>query len=244
MANDVIQGLWVGSRLSAMERMSIASFLHHGHQYHLYSYGPIEGLPPGVTLRDAREILPESMIFRYRDHASYAGFSNYFRYKLLLDRGGWWVDTDTICLRPFDFEDPYVFASQHGRDGGAIPAASPIRAPAGSDALSYAWEACLSRDPKDLAWGETGPHLVAEILRRFSLDAFRHPRAVFCPIGPAEWTRVVDPDARWQFGESSRAAHLWNELWRREAWDKDRDYPPGCLFETWKRTFLSSVQLH
>src|SRR5438105_1989553 len=93
MTGEVIQGLWVGERLSVMERLSIASFLHHGHAYHLYTYGPVAGLPAGAVRQDARAILPESMIFQYRDHASYAGFSNYFRYKLLLERGGWWVDT-------------------------------------------------------------------------------------------------------------------------------------------------------
>ena len=34
-ANKVVQGLWIGDRLSVMERLSIASFLRNGHQYHL-----------------------------------------------------------------------------------------------------------------------------------------------------------------------------------------------------------------
>src|SRR3954454_16532370 len=112
MADERIQGLWVGPRLSVVERLSIASFLHHGHNYHLFTYGPVEGLPAGAVLEDARSILPESMIFQYREHASYAGFLDLFRYKVLLERGGWWVDTDPVCLRPFDFDEPYVFGSQ------------------------------------------------------------------------------------------------------------------------------------
>src|SRR4051812_6131780 len=92
----IIQSLWIGARLSTMERLSIASFLHHGHDYHLFTYGPVEGIPPGTVVQDACEILTESRIFQYRDHASYAGFANFFRYKLLLERGGWWVDTDAV----------------------------------------------------------------------------------------------------------------------------------------------------
>jgi hypothetical protein len=240
MSSNRSQGLWVGRRLSFMERLSIASFLHHGHEYHLYTYGPVEGVPEGAVVLDGGSILPESMIFQYREHASYAGFSNYFRYKLLLERGGWWVDTDTICLKPFDFDEPYVFASQPTKDGREIPTASPIKAPAGSPAFAYAWDYCLSREPQDLVWGETGPRLVAKAIERFSLERFRHSREVFCPLDPGEWKRVVDPAALWRFEESSRAVHLWNELWRKEGWDKDRDYPRGCLYEFWKEQFLAA----
>jgi hypothetical protein len=239
MARQRIQSLWVGPRLSVMEQVSIASFLHHGHEYHLFTYGPVEGLPAGAVLEDARSILPDSMIFQYRDHASYAGFSNYFRYKLLLERGGWWVDTDTVCLQPFDFDEPYVIASQPTKDGREIPTASPIKAPAGSPAFAHAWEYCLSRRPEDLVWGETGPRLVADVIGRYCLEQFRQPREVFCPLHPADWKRIVDPGAELRFGPPARAVHLWNELWRREQWDKDQDYPPGCLYESWKRQFLS-----
>ena len=105
---DVIQSLWIGPRLSMMERLSIASFLQNGHSYILYAYGPVEGLPEDAELKDANEILPSCVIFTYAEYATCSGFSNFFRYKLLLERGGWWVDTDMICLRPFEFDDLHV----------------------------------------------------------------------------------------------------------------------------------------
>src|SRR5579883_2826667 len=71
-----------------MERLCIASFLKHGHEVHLYVYQDTEGIPPGTVVRDGREILPESRIFMYREYATYAGFANFFRYKLLLEKGG------------------------------------------------------------------------------------------------------------------------------------------------------------
>ncbi len=43
-------------------------------------------------------------------------FANFFRYKLLLEKGGWFVDSDTICMRPFDFDNEYVlFERGHQR---------------------------------------------------------------------------------------------------------------------------------
>jgi hypothetical protein len=99
-----MQGLWIGTELSALERLSIASFLEHGHEYHLYVYGDVRNVPEGTTIKDGGEILPASLIFQYREHKSFSAFANFFRYKLLLENGGWWVDADTICLRPFDVD--------------------------------------------------------------------------------------------------------------------------------------------
>ena len=39
MTSDVIQSLWIGDRLSVMERLCIQSFLDQGHQFHLYGEG-------------------------------------------------------------------------------------------------------------------------------------------------------------------------------------------------------------
>jgi len=39
MPNNVpIYGLWIGSKLSTMQRLSICSFMAHGHDYHLFTY--------------------------------------------------------------------------------------------------------------------------------------------------------------------------------------------------------------
>src|SRR5881227_24224 len=114
---NTIQSLWVGSRLSVLERLSIASFLKNGHSYILYTYEPVEGVPAGAELKDANEILPSSSIFRYREYDTCSGFSNFFRYKLLLERGGWWADTDMICLKPFNLSAEFVFSSERGGGG-------------------------------------------------------------------------------------------------------------------------------
>src|SRR5437016_4032991 len=102
-SNRIIQGLWIGSELSVMERMSIISFLRNGHEYHLYTYNDLPNVPDRVVVKDANRILPASAIFKYKERPSYAGFANYFRYRLLLEHGGWWADLDVVCLRPFDF---------------------------------------------------------------------------------------------------------------------------------------------
>src|SRR5262245_10649377 len=154
----IVQTLWIGPRLSTMERLSIASFLRHG-EVHLYVYENPEGIPEGTTILDARKILPADSIFTYASNGSYAGFSNFFRYKLLLERGGWWVDTDRVALRRFDFETPYVFSSEE-ENGAEVPNAGAIMAPPGSAVMEYAWDYCRRQDPQTLRWGQTGPALL------------------------------------------------------------------------------------
>jgi hypothetical protein len=65
-----------------MEQLSISSFTLNGHDYHLYVYDDLKYLPAGTVVMDASEILPPSSIFQYKSRPSYAGFANFFRYKI------------------------------------------------------------------------------------------------------------------------------------------------------------------
>lgn len=237
MSDHPIQGLWIGPELSAMERLSLASFLAQGHAVHLYTYGAVAGVLPGVVVRDAAEILPAAAIFRYREHDSYAGFANFFRYKLLLERGGWWVDLDVVCLAPFDLPGDHVFASEAGPDG-PVATSAVIRAPAGSAVMARAWEVCQGKDPARLGWGETGPRLLAELLRQLAPEPPIQAPEVFCPIPYDRWDDALAPGFPGDFPETTRAVHLWNEMWRRDGKRKDAPYPPGCLYERLKARYL------
>ena len=116
--NTIVNSLWIGERLSELELLTINSFVRHGHEFHLWTYGNMSNIPDYVQTKDANEIIPEEDVFKYPDDSklkwgkgSYAGFSDIFRYKLLYEKGGWWVDMDLTCLKPFDFEEAYFFRS-------------------------------------------------------------------------------------------------------------------------------------
>lgn len=239
-SNQIIQSLWIGPTLSVMEQLCMSSFLTHGHTFHLYTYAQIDNVPDGVVIQDANDILPCSMIFRYRDHNSYAGFANFFRYKLLLERGGWWVDTDAICLKPFDFVEDHVFASERLPNMQHIPTSPFIKAPPGSDAMSYAWEVCQGKNPREIVWDETGAHLLKTAIEKCSLQACIKPYEVFCPLDTWDWKNLLTADLPWCFPDQTRAIHLWNELWRRAAKDKNALYPETCLYERLKQRYLAS----
>lgn len=235
--DEVIQGLWIGPALSLMEQLSIASFMQNGHPYHLYVYDEMKNVPAGTVLKDAAEILPRSRIFQYKQQQTYAGFANFFRYKLILERGGWWADADTVCLKPFDFTEDYVFSSEFSL-GQELINSGVFKAPAGSGVMDYAWGVCRTKDPEKLVWGETGPKLMAEAVGRYSLEEYQKPYQVFCPVGYQEWRTVLEPCVEFAFGESTYAVHLWNEKWRAAGQDKDAQYHPDCLYERLKRKYL------
>ena len=220
-----------------MEQLSICSFLKNGHEYHLYAYDPLANVPPGTVVRDANEILPRAKIFQYRHQQSYAGFSNFFRYKLLLERGGWWADTDLVCLKPFDFPDQHVFGSEIC-DGREVLTSGIIKAPAGSEAMAHAWGVCQTKIPEQLIWGETGPRLIAEIVDKYSLQPCVKPYQVFCPLGYQEWRKMLEPNKDDSWLGTSHAVHLWNEMWRAAGENKNASHDPQSPYELLKRTYL------
>ena len=238
VVNKIIQGLWIGSELSVMEQLSISSFLLNGHDYHLYVYDDLKHVPAGTVVKDASEILPPSSIFQYQGRPSYAGFSNFFRYKLLLERGGWWADTDTICLKPFDFPNRYVFSSEITYRGRERVNSGVIKAPAGSVVMEYAWEVCQTKNPARLVWGETGPRLMAKAVKKFGLERYKTSYQTFCPIDYEQWRKLVQPGGDLLFDERTYAIHLWNEMWRLAGQDKNAKYHQTCLYEKLKRTYL------
>lgn len=121
----IIQGLWIGDRLTQFEYNSIKSWLNNGFEYHLYTYNSVENIPSGVIIKDAREILSESEIFYY--NTAITPFSDYFRFKLLYERGNCWADCDIYCINKFDILEPYLFISERTIRVGAFKSIKPIK---------------------------------------------------------------------------------------------------------------------
>jgi hypothetical protein len=94
----------------------------------LYSYDPVEGVPTGVEVRDAAQVLPRERVFLNEERQSYAPFSDVFRYTLLRDTDFYWVDADVYAVKPFAFNGDYFFARIAPRIGIGVlslPKASP-----------------------------------------------------------------------------------------------------------------------
>jgi hypothetical protein len=212
-------------------------------------------------MRDANEILPRNLIFRHRRTQSLAPFADWFRYRLLFERGGIWADTDVVCLKPFDYAQPRVFAWQ---DDDHINNAV-IGLPAGDPLASWMAEACehpnrwLAYDDfgvrlhklqrrllqgnrrGNIRWGESGPGGFTRAVKHFGYTAEALPAWHFYPV-PWQKFRVLFESPRAQESvrlDDSRAVHLWNNL--LEADSKRARFPEDSPFEQlWARYVRSA----
>jgi hypothetical protein len=96
------QSFWHGEALSPYELFCLKSFIACGYAVDLYTYDVNLVVPAGVRVCDAAELASRDEVFVYQSEGlgkgSPSAFSNYFRYKLLAEKGGWWIDTDVVCL--------------------------------------------------------------------------------------------------------------------------------------------------
>jgi hypothetical protein len=170
MTKPIIQGLWIGSRLSRFEYNSIKSYLVAGYEYHLYTYDKVDNIPENVIIKDGNEILDKKEIFYYE--GSIAPFSDLFRYKLLYERGGVWTDCDIICMKqiPEDNNHEYIFVAERTILKGAFASClktppytckkkkvlnSFIKTPAGAEIMRIMYEKSLKYRDEYLAKKKT-----------------------------------------------------------------------------------------
>ncbi len=224
---DVVQSLWIG-KLSRLERVCMASFVEQGHPYHLYVYDEPQGVPAGVVLKDASKILDRPEIFRNQRGAgkgSFAAFSDLFRYKMLLENGGWWVDTDIFCLRRFEFVSPYVFGAEDKPVASGV-----IKVPRDCELMRRCYAAARRIDGGTVLWNEYVDLLMRGVsdldLLRYVLDPVH-----FSPILWHEIPRYVRGKRVYVASPGSYAVHLYNEMWRRNKLDKERSYGPDSVLE-------------
>jgi hypothetical protein len=240
---NVVQSLWVGTALPEIQRLSIQSFLAHGHEYHLYAYRKLDGVPSGTTLCDASLILPADSLFCYRDgfgKGSFSAFSNLFRYKLLFERGGWWVDTDLVCLKAFGFDQPFTFASEYDDDFTVQCATCAFKSPAHSPVLEYCIDAAMAKDKRTLQWGEIGPRLLDEAVKRFGLVEFVSAVDTFNPVNFFEFASITQAGFDMSRLADSNAVHLWNQMWKSANRDPSVDVPTDSLYAHLRRRYLAT----
>jgi hypothetical protein len=115
----IVNSVWIGKELSLLEQLSIKLLQRQGAECHLWAYNEIKGVPEGVVLRDASEIMPADSLFTFKGTGmtqghgigSCAHWSDIFQLKLLKKYGGWYSQLDVSCLKLPDEENEYYFAN-------------------------------------------------------------------------------------------------------------------------------------
>ena len=216
-----VRSLWVGPRMTELEWACLASFVHHGAEVELYSDRP-RAVPRGVIVSDMREVLRDVVRYgpRSGDHVgSLAVSADLGRMAALRRHGGWWVDTDVICLRPFGpidsgfrvaWETDDNTEAHRARANVAVMRADPgdvivkrLHERAHYPLFGSPWERPLRRlwnvwafrdtwrYPGNVPWGHTaGPRALTAALRHYGRTAEVMARETFYPVRWEDWATI------------------------------------------------------
>lgn len=227
---NVVRMFWHGTTISSYERLSIASFLKHGHRVEVFSYNELS-LPDGAVRVDAATILPEREVFTYQRGAgkgSVSAFSNLFRYKMLYELGGIWADCDVLCLRSMHSLPVACVA----REDSVSVNNGVMRFPPGHALPDELYRQAVALG-QDIVWGQIGPQLLTRLLPQFP-DVEILPAQSFYPVHWREAWRLVlagEYDHCASAAEGSYAVHWWNEVFRRIGIPKEKLPPRGSFLE-------------
>ena len=234
-----VQSLWIGE-LTQLEILSINSFIKNGIDFIFYTYDtdPIN-LPDGTIVKDANDIMPKQDIFKLKE--SYLPFSDIWRFKLLHDKGGIWVDLDMICLRAFDKEitdAEYIFGSERTIQKGAYRLDEPtvmninfLKAPQGSLFYKELYDKCIKYQSKNGARENIKyMRMARDLIKKYNYEKYIKPYYYFNGI---DWWNAkeiymhmpyglkdkygVCPCYRWE--KEGYTLHCWRSILKKRKVD-------------------------
>ena len=252
-----VHAMWLGEKLSGLERLALASFQAQGHRVTLWAYDDLTGqVPKGVVLRDAEQIFPRARIIPKAaaepgfgiGKGSVGGvFSDLFRYKVLYEHGGIWADMDVTALKPLDFNQDYAFRPHRLGAVGSV-----MQCPKGSRFLAGLYEATEAVAGPDTPW-LLPIHLLNEHIAAAGLQG-----AIVPEMTNLDHWNEIRPfiEGRREFPRAWYAVHWMNEVWRTLAAQNgqlngepltglalDKDAPPvgSTLHELYRAHGLADI---
>lgn len=251
MLHHTAQFLWIGPRLSIIERLALKSFLDLGWQVKLYHYEPILNVPEGVELSDANRIVPKALIFddNFVDvpGQSYATFADLFRLELLSREGGWWFDADMIAVsRPpsiGEIPDPYFASTWEMSYKTCAINCAMFSQPGDSFIDSLRTQAHDIIAAGSYSFADTGPFLLQRKLREEGMDQNIAPWWEFCPF---PWRQIgmscYGSNRDWLINRVRLAKHLMWQISRddfKAAYVRRGTRAVHLHNEIWRRSGLS-----
>lgn len=193
-----------------------------GHPVQVWSYSPQQLdflLPHGIEVRSAEDVIPREMFERIVAGTEIRYFSDIFRYAVLYEQGGLWMDTDVVLLRPFAFRGDY-FLNLQWRDGhiGHFVCGNVMFAKPHSRHLRALYEASIEHffQSGGKKFGDIGPKLLSDYVMSELGAELR--KWLFSPVlfNSIDWKetdkfdRPITELADYLNDERVFGVHLWN----------------------------------
>lgn len=244
---------WTGSDLSWLEQVCLVSFRDAGHPVTLYTLGPVERIPAGITALEV-DFTPAPP-FKVETRHDAAVYSDLFRLHMMTRDAGIWVDCDAYCLRPFSDLSPYVLG--RGPKGQVLNGV--LRLPPSSQTLRDMLAFCAEENPiqpwrgegyrtgkareasegkrwsiRDLPWGCSGPKLLTYHAER--TGEARHAMApdVLFPLEGRDLGLLVQTNATLEAIEGNPATlsiHIYGVVRKAVLTEHGGLPPPGSWLD-------------
>lgn len=208
--------LWIGARLSFLEQLCLQSYVDHGQRIVLFTYGEVAGVPRGVEIRDAGQVMGGDRILRVqRGRAALRGspalHADMFRLRMLAATDLIWADTDAYALRPLVADDGWLVGQRRGRALNGV-----LRLPRTSHALRLLIDGIDGRvilpglrgDPESLRWGAAGPEALNLALDLTGEDRHLCDPDRLYPIPARDKLRLLAPGMA-VMPPGAMSIHLW-----------------------------------
>ena len=199
-----------------------ASMRAAGHPVRVWSYSPEKLeflLPQGVEVHAADDVVPRGLFQRILAGSEIRYFSDLFRYAVLYEHGGLWMDSDVILLRPFPFHGDHFFNLQwRGGHQGHFICGNVMFARPYSPHLRNLYEMSIERfsgsDGK--TFGDIGPKLLSAYVASDTGAELKD--RLFSPVffNPIDWTELdrfnqpIGELRDYLNDERVFGVHLWN----------------------------------
>lgn len=249
-----IGALWIEGRLSFLEQLCLKSYVDAGHHTVLYHYGEVTGVPKGVEMRDANDVLPQTGFLTHERTGSPALHSDLFRYKMLAQSDRViWADTDAYCVKPFETKTGHFFGweSKHHVNGGVLGLPKDSEAlgrlleftsdefsipPWYPEDVQADYRAAAERGAPvhagEMRWGVWGPHAVSHFLAETGEIKHALPQVGLYPFTFKERRLMLRPeyDAANKVTDETYSIHFYGRRMRKRIVEAEGGAPdPASL---------------
>lgn len=227
-----VNSFWIGSELGAVHAACLRSFVRNGHDVVLHAYGKPIDTPTGVRIFDASKLMNMSEIVMHKRTRSLALASDIYRYRIMREGLGIYIDADMYCIKPLTDAD-YLFGfEEEDRLNGAV-----LKIPQSSQLLSDIIAAAedpyfippwlefhnraigtirkkigLPRHISTRTWGAIGPTLITHYVRKNDLASKAKAIDIYYPMHCSQTDKLFKRGVKIEdiANENTQAIHLYN----------------------------------
>ena len=240
----MINFFWHGD-ISDIQKLCWNSFLNFHNNINIWCYDEIKDYEK--FCKDANQILPQDELFyannpwgEVEKKEFVAPFSDIFRYKLMNDYCGWYVDSDMICLKKLPKIAGTHLNSEYNENKIRVLRNSVLYSDKTNNIFGKMFRDIIKRPHyQDTFQGEWG---FEDFLEKYKITNSFEP--IFS--NPIEWydiEKIVKDD--FKFGKKTYMVHLFNVMWKNGLWSKEsiktislKNYSKNSFYGKIKRKYL------